>query len=301
MKLLFLFCLATIVLSKNTRFRCYKCNDCTHSNLIPELCDPWVTGCVTVRTNRSRVDRDCYTQTRIDQGCTISNMANNTCTYCDDFHGCNMAKPDALICRSCDWTTSGTCEVQRVCRSPFFTESPMCYILYLYPNGFYFGCFDELSNALEDLQSKDPFEITHRYCDSHDCNWHAKEFWPDWEHMMDPYRICKVCFKDSAYCGVKQCRMDHVYSRFCIRSRDKKHTKCLSDIEELEFTRLLKDTQDILCTADNCNANDTMKPYRCGDGNIEDYVTRPDDGCVAFRSEYQLLMFGSLFYNNWPS
>lgn len=296
MKLLFLFCFATTVLPKIIAIRCYQCNDCSHRDMIAEPCHPRDTGCVSIRLSRTKVVRDCYSKSSMGW-CTVATMANNTCTYCDDFDGCNMAKPDALICRSCDWTTSGTCEVQRVCRSPFRTENPQCYVLYRYPYGFHFGCFDDMSKTVELLQGFDKFGITYRYCDSNDCNWHAKEFWPDWEHMLDPHRICKVCFKDSAYCGIKQCSMRGIYSRFCVQSVSKTHTVCMSDIVHIDLKHFITSAKDILCTSDNCNA-DKDNSYPCfRDYSKNEFVTRPRDGCAMFLSEYQQWIFVGLYWN----
>lgn len=267
-------------------FFCIRCDDCSHRNFAPERCPHNVHGCVTMRISRTEVIRDCYTWERISQGCDIAHMANKTCTYCDDYYGCNWEQPDAIVCRSCDWTTSGTCAVQRVCRSPFRSETPLCFIQYHYPLGFYFGCLDEMSKGLEFIMAQDPHRITHRWCDSNDCNWHAKNFWPDWDRLLDPFRICHVCFKDSGHCGPKVCATEGQYSRFCMRTTNNVNALCMSDIDRLTLNRWMNSANDYVCGSDNCNEDLKALRHVCErDHRQKEVVYQLRDGCAMFKSE----------------
>lgn len=267
-------------------FYCYVCEDCHHLNMALQKCPDDAWGCVTMRPNRQTVVRDCYTKETDDLECHLGNIANKTCHFCNNYNGCNGERPDALVCRSCDWTTTGTCAVQRVCRAPFGTESPFCYILYRYPWGFHFGCLDEMSPTIEVLMAQDIVRLTYHWCDSNDCNWHAKNFWPAWDHLLDPYRICHVCF-GKAYCGPKPCDPEYIYSRFCFkRFQDEDHL-CMSDMSDFYVRAFIASGRDLKCTSDNCNKNVSYPLYFCDRfTNLRaEAVTDQNDACIVFKCE----------------
>lgn len=291
---LFLFlCLLTTL---EGVFYCVQCRNCNHRNFQPQPCEFYVTGCITARVSRDKVVRDCYSDEWMnpDRGCNIKNMANSTCQYCDDRHGCNVDQPDALVCRSCDWTRSGTCDVQRVCRSPFRTTSPQCYILYRNPFGFHFGCFDEMSNDVEFMLGGDPYGITWSVCDSNDCNWHAKNFWTGWEGLLAPFRMCYKCVGNGTYCGPKVCDLDNIYSHFCLRVYNAYNVyRCLGDVLNKDgfynsvFSDDVDQGKELICNTDLCNYHDVRPDYLCSTSNIY----RPRDGCAVYKGESRSILF----------
>lgn len=287
LSLLLLAALTPSLTAQRRPFFCIRCEDCSHNNYAPEPCPRNVHGCVTMRISRTEVIRDCYTQERIEQGCDIAHMANKTCTFCDHEPGCNGLRPDAIVCRACDWTTSGTCAVQRVCRAPFTTESPRCAILHRYPFGFHFGCFDDMSKTIESLMALDPYRVTHHTCDSNDCNAHAKDFWPHWQGLQDPFRTCHVCFKDSTFCGPKVCPTDHVYGRYCIRTYDKQLiSTCMAD--EVVKGMHIRNPYKYICSADHCTVGHVAVRHQCNrDYRRNEDVYDPRDGCAMYRGEYR--------------
>lgn len=262
-------------------FHCVRCENCEHSNYIPEPCPASARGCITVRMTRNGIIMDCLTDKMIQWYCDHERLANGTCEFCNDHWGCNQFPQDALVCRSCDWTTTGECEVQKVCRAPFRTLSPLCYILYRYPFGFHFGCLDDMSPTIEFLMSQDRHRLTYNWCDSHDCNSHAKNFWPYWASLMDPIRICHVCFQGSEYCGPKVCPMESIYSRLCLKTFDGAMIKCMADVTNLFLSRFIETHSEYICGSDNCQKDDVKPLYECTAENQSiEKVYSIKDGCA---------------------
>lgn len=295
MKSLFVFLLLCLALGTLPRavhsrkpFMCIQCDDCSHDNYAPKECPPWASGCVTLRVSRTEVKRDCYTQELAEQvGCTIGHMANRTCAFCNDSPGCNSDHQDALVCRSCDWNTEGFCAVQRVCRAPFNTEMPMCYVLFLYPLGFHFGCVDEMSAGVEQLMKQDDQRLHYHWCDSNDCNAYAKDFWPFWQQLLDPFRICHVCFGNSTFCGPKACDPHGIYRNFCLRRLDFGHSLCLNELSNMLLARYRHMGIDLICGTDNCNKEVPKELYRClrDSSGGKEAVYSARDGCSLYLSE----------------
>lgn len=284
---LFLFLTLFLVLCALTvplfGIRCFQCQDCTDRMLVPEKCPDNIQGCVTARTFRSHVVRDCYSDDWKDRGCNYRTMANKTCMYCDDADGCNGEEQDPIVCRSCDWTPMGQCDASRVCRAPFRTESGQCYILYRFPFGFHFGCLDEISKTIEFLMAQDRHKLTYFICDSNDCNRHAKLFWPAYESLLEPFRICEVCRENGTWCGPKVCSLDSIYSHFCLRTFDQNAERsCLGDNTYVHLKALMETGAEIICNTNMCNDKDAKPLFKCVD---EQNIYRPKDGCSWYLSE----------------
>lgn len=296
MKSLFVFllplCLALGTLpqraARRKPFMCIQCEDCSHHNYLPQECPKWATGCVTLRVSRTEVKRDCFTPELAEQaGCSIEHMANRTCAFCDHAPGCNSDQQDALVCRSCDWSTDGSCPVRRVCRAPFHTESPMCYVLFHYPLGFLFGCVDEMSAGVEQLKKEDGERLLYHWCDSNDCNAHAKDFWPFWQQLLDPFRICHTCYGNSSFCGPKACGTVGLYSNLCLRRLDLGHALCLNEVSHVLLFRYRNMGIDLICGTDNCNKEVPQELYYClrDSTGKREAVSSPRDGCALYLSE----------------